>query len=123
MLGYNMVWHNSRSDFTAPIIIFTNFLFKYILVGFTGLTLYPFIFIYEDEYKDMTPYMKATLINHELIHFEQQEKDGVVPFFFKYSKEYFKSKKEGKNHLEAYYEISYEKEAHQNQYNLEYLKK
>ena len=98
------------------MIIFTN-LVKYITFGFaSGITLYPFIFILKTLEKD--PEIEI-IVNHELIHIEQQKELLIIGFYFLYV--YFmiiNIIKELINfnfknpYLEAYYKNPFEKEAY-----------
>lgn len=92
--------------FHAPII------FKF-LKGADAITLYPFIF-----YK-YNP-IDSVLLNHEKIHIQQIKKIGVVYFYFDYIYQYVTLRFKGLNHNQAYFNISYEKEAYTNQGNLDY---
>jgi hypothetical protein len=82
-----------------------------------ALAFYPFIFVSKDTI--LTP----ELINHERIHLRQQIEMLILPFYIWYIVEYFVWRIKGLKHVQAYLEISFEKEAYANQGNLEYLKK
>jgi hypothetical protein len=82
-----------------------------------GITLCPFgIYVKEEYLNDLN----SELINHEKIHWKQQLEMLVIPFYIwylvEYSIRYFKSPRT------AYKNISFEKEAFDNDQNLEYLK-
>jgi hypothetical protein len=81
-----------------------------------AITLAPFgIYVRKNFLND-----KST-INHESIHWKQQMETLVIPFYIWYLLEWFiKLFFYGKN---AYYEISFEQEAYDNQYDLDYLNK
>lgn len=51
------------------------------------------------------------LRKHEMVHIEQYQKYGFMRFLYLYFKEYFRYRFKGFNHYQAYYEISFEKEA------------
>ena len=72
------------------------------------ITIYPFIFI--------STKVKITdeLINHEKIHLRQQLELLVIPFYIWYLIEFY---------IKGYYNVRFEKEAYQNESNLNYLKK
>ena len=53
------------------------------------------------------------LINHERIHLRQQLEMLIIPFYIWYLIEYYKK---------GYYNVSFEKEAYDNDKNLNYLK-
>ena len=100
---------------------------------FNGITIVPYIFIYKDAYKDR-PVRYAAFINHENIHVRQVDDvirkhkkkigflgniTGWITWYAGYLKEYAVNiKKYGKA---AYRNISYEREAYANQYDLAYL--
>ncbi len=85
---------------------------------FIGMAIYPFILL-----KNKYDKINSQLINHEKIHLYQQRELFVIPFYILYSTEYiyriFQYKFNA--HL-AYINISFEREAYQNQSNLDYLK-
>jgi hypothetical protein len=83
-------------------------------LGVRGITLYPYIFI-GDEGDDR-------LINHELIHIEQQRELWVVLFYILYVAHWLRAFSKLGDFKMAYYEIPFEKEAYANDDNLEYLK-
>ncbi|PQJ80835.1 hypothetical protein [Polaribacter porphyrae] len=85
--------------------------------GYTGITLYPFIFLKKKHYKK-----NKILINHEKIHLRQQLELLIFPFYVIYGLDYLVKLIVYKNHLIAYKNISFEREAYQNESNLNYLK-
>jgi hypothetical protein len=85
--------------------------------GFRGLTLYPFVFL-----KDKADKGNVVLLNHERIHIRQQIELLVVPFYVWYSLEYFIRLIQFRDRNLAYRNISFEREAYQNEKNLHYLK-
>jgi len=72
--------------------------------GINGICLFPFIFVRDKSNK--------ILVNHELIHYEQQKELVILPFYIWYLYEQFTN---------GYKENRFEVEAKKNQYNLEYL--
>ncbi|MFC4738919.1 hypothetical protein ACFO3U_02830 [Flavobacterium ponti] len=62
------------------------------------------------------------LINHEKIHIRQQIEMLVIPFFLWYGIEYVIRFIQYRNSKLAYLNISFEREAYQNEKNLHYLK-
>ncbi|MFD1614893.1 hypothetical protein [Gelatiniphilus marinus] len=94
------------------------FISKYLVPkGYTGLTIFPFVFLKLSRYK--TNYV---LINHEKIHLKQQLEMLLVPFYLVYGFEFlFRLIQYKKWHL-AYRNISFEREAYANELNLDYLK-
>ncbi len=85
--------------------------------GFTGVSFFPFIFLKYQKDKD-----NSVLINHEKIHLRQQIEMLVIPFYLWYGIEYSARIIQYKNRKTAYRNISFEKEAYQNENNLNYLK-
>lgn len=85
------------------------------LLKVNGIVLWPFIFLAPRD-PDMV------LINHELIHWKQIKDTGVIRFYFLYLREYLIGRKKGFSHDQAYRLISFEKEAYENEKNLNYLK-
>ena len=82
-----------------------------------GITLWPFIFLLE---KFNSHYRTPILINHETIHIKQQQEMLVLPFYIWYVLEYIiKFFKYGK---QAYYNLSFEREAYTHEKDMEYLK-
>lgn len=73
-----------------------------------AIVLYPFIFFAEKNPGEI-------LVNHEMIHVEQIKRLGVLKFYYLYLKEYFGMRFKGLDHQHAYHEISFEKEAYENQ--------
>lgn len=91
---------------------------KYLIPkGYTGLTVYPFIFLSHAGDKD-----NAVFINHERIHLRQQIEMLILPFFIWYFFEYLVLMVQYKNRNLAYRNISFEREAYANETNLDYLK-
>src|SRR6478672_8726805 len=82
-----------------------------------GMALFPFILI-----SNKAKIKDAILINHELIHIRQQLEMLVIPFYIFYLLNYMVNIIKFKNHDKAYLEITFEKEAYQNDHNLAYLK-
>lgn len=87
-----------------------------------GITLWPFI-ILREIYDSTPPWRRkaARIINHESIHIKQQEEMLIIPFYLWYIIEwaikvpiYFSFQK-------AYHNISFEREAYDNDDNLSYL--
>lgn len=86
-----------------------------------GFTFWPYI-ILREKFRDNRLFMRDTprIINHETIHIKQQQEMGVIFFYVWYIIEWFiKLFLFG---TDAYYHISFEREAHTNDDNLDYLK-
>ncbi|MFK2818501.1 hypothetical protein U0L90_00115 [Flavobacteriaceae sp. LMIT009] len=84
--------------------------------GYTGLTLYPFVFLKYDRLK-----YDDTLINHERIHLRQQIELLVIPFYIFYITEFIIRLLQYRNWKQAYRNISFERESYLNEDNLSYL--
>ncbi len=82
----------------------------------TAIAIFPFIFT-------KNKLRSKTLINHELIHHQQQLELFIIPFYIFYLIDYFLGLIKYKNSHRAYMEICFEKEAYANETNLDYLKK
>jgi len=94
------------------------FISKYIVPkGFSGITLFPFIFLIDENLKYIT-----TLIHHEKIHLQQQKELLMIFFYIFYGLEWFFKLIKYRNRYLAYKNLSFEKEAYQNEKNLNYLK-
>lgn len=85
--------------------------------GFRGLTLFPFVFL-----KDENDKQNAVLMNHERIHIQQQLELLILPFFVMYGFEFLIRLMQHKNVNRAYKSISFEREAYTNEKDLHYLK-
>ncbi|MDO6743001.1 hypothetical protein Q4553_00300 [Tenacibaculum soleae] len=84
--------------------------------GFIGITLYPFIFLKRKELKH-----DSELINHEKIHLKQQQELLVIFFFVFYFIEWTYKLIKYRNRFLAYKNLSFEREAYANEYNLYYI--
>lgn len=85
-----------------------------------GISLFPFI-ILREKYQSNKFWIKRgkRTINHESIHFQQQLELLVIPFYVMYILEwFFKLFIYGRK---AYYNISFEREAYNNDENFDYL--
>lgn len=82
-----------------------------------GITLFPFIVLQNKKLKE-----DKFLMNHEKIHIRQELEMLVLPFYIWYLAEYFLYRAKGMSKYDAYRNISFEKEAYVNDYNLHYLK-
>lgn len=83
----------------------------------SGITLFPFIFIEKKELR-----WNKVLINHEKIHLRQQLEMLIIPFYIWYITEYFLKYLKYRNPQLAYRNISFEREAYENDSNLNFLK-
>ena len=85
--------------------------------GFVGITLFPFIILKKENLKQ-----DQILINHEKIHLRQQRELLVLLFYIIYGFEWFIKFFIYKNGYLTYKNLSFEREAYQNENNLSYLK-
>lgn len=93
--------------------------FKYLTPkGFRGITLFPFVFLSDKKDKE-----NLVFRNHEKIHIRQQLEMLVLPFFIWYGIEFLIRWMQFKNRRVAYYHISFEREAYENEKDLNYLLK
>lgn len=91
---------------------------KYLLrKQFVGVTLWPFIIIKNEKLKE-----DPVFLNHEQIHLRQQLELLILPFYIWYVIEYAVRLLQYGNSYEAYRNISFEREAYQNEKDLHYLK-
>ncbi len=85
--------------------------------GYEGITLYPFIFLKNKELKE-----NEILVNHEKIHLRQQRELFVIFFYLFYAFEWMIKLVKYRNAYLAYLNLSFEREAYQNESNLNYLR-
>ena len=85
--------------------------------GFVGITLFPFIFLKKKDLKQ-----DLILINHEKIHLKQQKELLIIFFYLFYVLEWSIKMFTYKNSYLTYQNLSFEREAYQNENNLSYLK-
>lgn len=91
---------------------------KYLIPkGYRGLTLFPFVII-----RNFLDKENKVLLNHERIHIRQQLELLILPFFVLYFLEYLIRLVQFKDRNKAYRNISFEREAYDNERNLDYLK-
>ena len=91
---------------------------KYLIPkGYSGLTVFPFVFV-----KHSGDKANSFFINHEKIHLRQQLELLILPFFIWYGLEYVFRLFQYKNTYLAYKNICFEREAYDNESNLNYLK-
>jgi len=90
---------------------------KYLIPkGYSGLTIYPFVFL-----KCSASKVDEVLINHERIHLKQQLEMFILPFYVFYVLEFFVRYIQFKSWYLAYVNISFERESYHNEANLNYL--
>jgi hypothetical protein len=81
-----------------------------------AMAIYPFILL-----KNKNQKQDVELINHEKIHHRQQLELLLLGFYFLYLVNYLFNLLKYKNHYQAYYNISFEKEAYKHEKELNYL--
>lgn len=90
---------------------------KYIVPrGFTGITLFPFVFLRHASLKE-----DVLLMNHERIHLRQQLELLILPFFVFYVLEFIWRFLQYRSCYLAYKNISFEREAYTNEKDLNYM--
>ena len=91
---------------------------KYLIPkGFRGLTVFPFVVVRDRNAQDY-----LVLMNHERIHLRQQLELLVLPFFVIYGLDYLVKLLRYRDKDVAYRNVVFEREAYQNENDLEYLK-
>ncbi|KAA9355189.1 hypothetical protein [Larkinella humicola] len=81
----------------------------------SGMALFPFVLV-------RTKRPDAVLLHHERIHLRQQLELGLLPFYVWYLLEYLIRRWQYTHHYDAYRNISFEREAFDNEHNLTYWK-
>ena len=91
---------------------------KYLIPkGFRGLTVFPFVVVRDRNAQDY-----LVLMNHERIHLRQQLELLVLPFFVIYGLDYLVKLIRYRDKDVAYRNVVFEREAYQNENDLDYLK-
>ncbi len=91
---------------------------KYLIPkGYLGFTFFPFVFLKNKESK-----ADLIMLNHERIHLRQQLELLILPFFIWYLVEFLWKYLKYRNRAVAYKAISFEREAYENETNLDYIK-
>ena len=85
--------------------------------GFLAMCLWPFIFVRNNA----SSHYNSVADNHEHIHGEQQKEMLIVLFYVWYLVEWLVKWAYYRNSMTAYKNISFEREAYQNQNDLVYL--
>ena len=85
--------------------------------GFTAITIWPLIFVRNDNEK----YYTDVVERHEYIHGEQQKEMLIIFFLLWYGIEWLVKLVYYRNRMTAYKNISFEREAYKNQNDLAYL--
>ncbi|MDC6464794.1 hypothetical protein PQZ39_00020 [bacterium] len=89
-----------------------------------GISLFPFIVLREKYLSKHANWnvLRKRIINHETIHFQQQLELLVIPFYIIYILEYVIKALIYFNIKKAYRNISFEREAFDNELDFDYLK-
>ncbi len=85
--------------------------------GFRGLTVFPFVLL-----RTQTAANDLVLMNHERIHLRQQLELFVLPFFVIYGLDYLVKLIRYRDRNLAYRNVVFEREAYENENDLDYLK-
>jgi hypothetical protein len=101
-------------NFRRMILIVSKYL---IPKGFRGLTVFPFVLLRDRNTQD-----HLVLMNHERIHLRQQLELLVLPFFVIYGLDYLVKLIRYRDKDRAYRNVVFEREAYQNENDLDYLK-
>lgn len=83
--------------------------------GFNGVSIWPFVILKNKRFKN-----DSVLLNHEKIHLKQQAELLLIGFYLWYIIEYGIRILQYKNNHLAYRNISFEREAYNNELNLDY---
>lgn len=91
---------------------------KYLIPkGYIGLAIFPFVFLKHRSFKG-----DEVLVNHEKIHLKQQLELFILPFYFLYTLEFLVRLIKYRDWYAAYKNLSFEREAYNNEANMNYLK-
>ena len=91
---------------------------KYLIPkGFGGITIFPFVIL-----RTKFHALNDVYVNHERIHIRQQLEMLILPFFIWYGIEFLFRLIQFKSKADAYKNVSFEREAYQNEKDLAYLK-
>lgn len=82
------------------------------LRGFIGMTLGRTVFL-DPQILALGPEIMERTLRHELAHLGQIQRLGRLRFYWQYLREYSRLRLAGKTHIEAYGDISFEREARQ----------
>ncbi len=85
--------------------------------GYVGMAIFPFVFLKHRKLR-----ANKSLINHEKIHLRQQLELLIIPFHLWYVFEFIFRLIQHKRWKPAYKNISFEREAYENENDLNYIK-
>lgn len=101
------------------IVIVSPTFYKFFMASWvSGIALFPFIVVRNEQYAT-----NSVLINHERIHIRQQLEMLIVFFYIWYGIEYLIRWIKTGSRMEAYRNISFEREAYANQHIEDYTEK
>jgi hypothetical protein len=83
-----------------------------------AMAIWPLILVAKPGYRD-----RPVLINHERIHLRQQTETLLIGFILLYFGQYVILRTKGSTHDQAYRGLAMEREAKENERNLNYLRK
>lgn len=110
-----LVEHRHKfNNFVGMILIVSKYL---VPIGFRGMTVFPFVFVTDSKASG-----NLVFLNHEHIHLRQQLELLVLPFFVLYGLDYLVKLIRYRDKNLAYRNLVFEREAYQNENDLEYLK-
>lgn len=98
------------------IIIVKPLLFKYLPNPPLAMALFPFVLLQDDYLRD-----DKRILNHERIHLRQEVELFILPFYILYVLNYTINLFIYRSHYKAYRNICFEREAYQNDKDLNYL--
>jgi len=99
------------------ILISPTFIKYFTPKNIAGITIFPFIILEKKEIK-----LDKTFVNHEMIHIYQQAEMFFIFFVLFYYTEFIIRLIQYKDCYKAYTNISFEREAYENEANYNYLK-
>jgi hypothetical protein len=102
------------SKYTMGFFVVNKF---FVPKGFSGITLYPFVFTTDESYIG-----NERFCNHERIHLAQQRELLILPFYIWYLIDFLIKYFKYKDKLKAYKNIIFEREAYSNDGDYSYLK-
>ena len=94
-----------------------------LLMKIAGISIFPFV-VMRESYLTEIPYWiskRKKTMNHETIHFQQQLELLVIPFYILYVLEWVVKSIIYMSFKKGYYNISFEREAYDNDENYTYL--
>ncbi len=97
--------------------LFTIYATRLIRKGYVGFAFWPFIFLRNRECAT------ESTLNHERIHLHQQREMLLIPFYIWYLTEYLVRRFQYDSWREAYFNISFEREAFSNECDMGYLER